>query len=68
MQHISSLKTKGIVFLDQIITIDSAYLIPYKELKKSVINKSGRQPKWYKFLQEHITLTPMGRLNIDLNK
>ncbi|PKY50147.1 hypothetical protein RhiirA4_466458 [Rhizophagus irregularis] len=65
--HINSLRQKVIMFLNQIITIDSAYLLEYNEIKASLTNKTGHTPRWYKFLQEHITLqNNSNRLNIDL--
>lgn len=68
MKHINSLSRKGIFFLDQIITLDSAYLLPYKDIKKDLLNKSGRTPHWYTFLQTHLTLGPSGHLNINLQQ
>lgn len=56
-----------LMFLDQIITIDSAYLLEYKKIKEQLQNKKGRMPRWYKFLQDHITLTNDGRLNFIIN-
>ncbi|PKY38460.1 hypothetical protein RhiirA4_451458 [Rhizophagus irregularis] len=56
------------MFLDQIITIDSAYLLDYQKIKSNLQNKHGSFPRWYNFLKEHITLTNAGRLNFDLGQ
>ncbi|PKY52616.1 hypothetical protein RhiirA4_425410 [Rhizophagus irregularis] len=55
------------MFLDQIITIDSAYLLEYKKIKEQLQNKQGREPRWYKFLKDHITLSDTGRLNFEIS-
>lgn len=52
--------------MDQIITVESGFLLEYNAIKASLQNKRGRQPRWYKFLQDHLTLTNAGRLNISL--
>ncbi|CAB5204536.1 unnamed protein product [Rhizophagus irregularis] len=64
--HIKSLRTKGIFFLDQVITIDHAYLEDYNDIKKSLQNKQGRIPRWYNFLKDKLTLCSNNRLTIKL--
>ncbi|POG77735.1 ribonuclease H-like domain-containing protein [Rhizophagus irregularis DAOM 181602=DAOM 197198] len=67
MVHINSLRKKGIMFLDHIITKDHAYLHEYNVIKESLIHKGGPQPRWYQFLKEHIaTINNCNRLSIDL--
>uniref|UniRef100_U9U5W6 Uncharacterized protein n=2 Tax=Rhizophagus irregularis TaxID=588596 RepID=U9U5W6_RHIID len=68
--HIMSLRSKGIMFLDQVITPDSAYLLEeYNKIKESLQNKQGRIPRWYNFLKNHLTISSTNNhLNIELNK
>ncbi|CAB5201464.1 unnamed protein product [Rhizophagus irregularis] len=54
------------MFLDQIITKDSAHLMEYKKIKEQLQYKGGRMPRWYKFLRDHINNT--GRLFCNLEK
>ncbi|PKC58526.1 hypothetical protein RhiirA1_400576 [Rhizophagus irregularis] len=65
-----SLRSKGIMFLDQVITPDSAYLLEeYNKIKESLQNKQGRIPRWYNFLKNHLTISSTNNhLNIELNK
>lgn len=65
MSHIDSLKNKGIMFLDHIITKDYAFLHDYNTIKKSLQHKGGKIPRWYTFLQDHITINNY-RLNVEL--
>ncbi|PKY17728.1 hypothetical protein RhiirB3_430406 [Rhizophagus irregularis] len=65
MSHIDSLKNKGIMFLDHIITKDHAFLHDYNTIKKSLQHKGGKIPRWYTFLRDHITLDNH-RLNVEL--
>ncbi|PKK56792.1 hypothetical protein RhiirC2_421641 [Rhizophagus irregularis] len=65
MSHIDSLKNKGIMFLDHIITKDHAFLHDYNMIKKSLQHKGGKIPRWYTFLQDHITINNY-RLNVEL--
>ncbi|PKY33184.1 hypothetical protein RhiirB3_451909 [Rhizophagus irregularis] len=65
MSHIDSLKNKGIMFLDHIITKDHAFLYDYNTIKKSLQHKGGKIPRWYTFLQDHITINNH-RLNVEL--
>ncbi|PKK76699.1 hypothetical protein RhiirC2_772224 [Rhizophagus irregularis] len=64
--HIDSLKNKSIMFLDQIITKDSAHLMEYKKIKEQLQYKGERMPRWYKFLWDHITINNTGRLFCNL--
>ncbi|CAB5168428.1 unnamed protein product [Rhizophagus irregularis] len=66
--HLMSLRTKGIMFLDQIITEESAYLKDYKDIKKSLQCKKGRIPRWYTFLKDNLTINSNNRLNIELDQ
>ncbi|CAB4376481.1 unnamed protein product [Rhizophagus irregularis] len=57
------------MFLDQVITPDSAYLEEYNKIKESLQNKQGRIPRWYNFLKNHLTISSTNNhLNIELNK
>ncbi|EXX62252.1 hypothetical protein RirG_163580 [Rhizophagus irregularis DAOM 197198w] len=58
------------MFLDQVITPDSAYLLEeYNKIKESLQNKQGRIPRWYNFLKNHLTISSTNNhLNIELNK
>jgi ribonuclease HI len=66
--HINSLKNKGIMFLDHIITKDHAFLEDYNDIKKHLVHKGGKIPHWYTFLKENITINNQGRLYFDLDK
>lgn len=66
--YIHYLRHKGIIFLDQLISVDSAYLLDYKDIKQTLSSKLGRILRWYKFLAQHLILmSPHNRLNIDLD-
>ncbi|EXX64464.1 hypothetical protein RirG_142450 [Rhizophagus irregularis DAOM 197198w] len=56
------------MFLDQIITEESAYLKDYKDIKKSLQCKKGRIPRWYTFLKDNLTINSNNRLNIELDQ
>jgi hypothetical protein len=65
--YLKSLTNKQIMFLDQIITADNSFLLPWKEIKAKLKNKRGPVPKWYTFLSENLVLNPSTlRLNITL--
>ncbi|CAB5192257.1 unnamed protein product [Rhizophagus irregularis] len=66
MSHIDSLKNKGIMFLDHIITKDHAFLHDYNTIKASLQHKGGKIPRWYNFLKDNITINNQNRLSIDL--
>ncbi|CAB4424282.1 unnamed protein product [Rhizophagus irregularis] len=66
--HLNSLKTKGIMFLDHIITKDNAFLVDYNEIKAQLEYKGGKIPRWYKFLKDNITLNNQGRLMLNFDK
>jgi ribonuclease HI len=61
LSFVQSLKNKHIFFLDQIISPDGAFLLSWKDIKKSLCNKRGRKPKWITFLEEHILINPNSR-------
>ncbi|GBB94208.1 hypothetical protein RclHR1_02310014 [Rhizophagus clarus] len=66
-RYIRSLKTKRIMFLDQIIQPDSAFFKSWNEIKNSLHNKKGPIPLWYKHMINQYTLNPNNlRLNFDL--
>ncbi|PKK57024.1 ribonuclease H-like protein [Rhizophagus irregularis] len=44
------------MFLDHIITKDHTFLHDYNTIKKSLQHKGGKIPRWYTFLQDHITI------------
>ncbi|CAB4435335.1 unnamed protein product [Rhizophagus irregularis] len=66
--HLNSLKNKGIMFLDHIITKDHAFLEDYNNIKKHLEYKGGKIPRWYSFLQDNITINAQGRLIFDLEQ
>ncbi|CAB4426586.1 unnamed protein product [Rhizophagus irregularis] len=66
--HLNSLKNKGIMFLDHIITKDHAFLEDYNNIKTHLQYKGGKIPRWYTFLKNNITINPQGRLIFDLDK
>ncbi|CAB4436858.1 unnamed protein product [Rhizophagus irregularis] len=66
--HINSIRNKGIMFLDHIITKDNAFLENYEDIKKHLVHKGGKIPHWYNFLKDNITINNQGRLIFDLDK
>src|SRR5581483_4997821 len=52
---IKSLKKKNIMFIDQVVTVDSLYLLSWKEIQASTGQKVGRPPKWYFYLRDNFT-------------
>ena len=52
---IKSLKKKNIMFFDQVISVDSLYLLSWKEIQFSTGQKVGRPPKWYFYLRDNFT-------------
>ncbi|GBB88533.1 hypothetical protein RclHR1_15070002 [Rhizophagus clarus] len=55
------------MFLDQIIQPDSAFFKSWNEIKKSLHNKKGPIPLWYKHMINQYTLNPNNlRLNFEL--
>jgi hypothetical protein len=65
--YLKSLTNKQIMFLDQIITADNSFLLPWKEIKAKLKNKRGPIPKWYKFLAQNLVSNNSTlRLNITL--
>ncbi|GBB91969.1 hypothetical protein RclHR1_19460001 [Rhizophagus clarus] len=55
------------MFLDQIIQPDSAFFKSWNEIKKSLYNKKGPIPLWYKHMINHYTLNSNNlRLNFEL--
>ncbi|PKK76469.1 hypothetical protein RhiirC2_707376 [Rhizophagus irregularis] len=64
--HINSIRNKGIMFLDHIITKDHAFLKDYNDIKKHLIHKGGKIPHWYHFLKDNITINNQGRFTRNL--
>jgi hypothetical protein len=66
-RYLKSLTNKQIIFLDQIISTDNAFLETWEDIKKKLHNKRGPKPKWYTFLCDNIVLNPNNlRLNLTL--
>ena len=52
---IKSLKKKNIMFIDQVVSVDSLYLLSWKDIQTSTGHKIGRPPNWYFYLRDNFT-------------
>ena len=63
---IKSLKSKNIMFLDQIVTPNGLYLLSWKEIKAKGFNVKGKTPFWYKYLVDNFTINSSLRLSFEI--
>ena len=65
----SSLRNKRIIFMDQLVSVDGTYLLPWSELTSNLSRifssssfKKGPIPKWFTYLEDNATVSLNRRL------
>ncbi|CAB4424299.1 unnamed protein product [Rhizophagus irregularis] len=62
-----SLRKKNIMYMDQLVTLDGNYLLTWDEVKRHNNNNfKGPKPKWFKYLENNMTLSNYRTLTFPL--